>query len=138
MQRLYLNDETLCNRPRTGSTQSPEKKATKLPLSGHIMIDLLMRFEELIWYAAKAPPTKRGPAPNETTRAREERGRGEGRREEGRRERATTASQSTEPMITRSGANVSRPMVLSSNTEFSESNDNDLHNSDDDFNASNR
>ena len=49
---------------------------------------------------------------------------------------ATTAPQSTEPMVTRSGANASRPMVLSSNTEFSESNDDDLHNSDDDFNAS--
>ena len=55
--------------------------------------------------------------------------RGGGRRGGGRRGGATTASKSTEPMVTRSGANASRPMVLFSNTEFSESND-------DDFNAS--
>ena len=81
-------------------------------------------------------------------RGRGDRGRGRGgreRREEGRGEAVTTtvsaASRPPTPMMTRSGANASKPVELSSNTESTESGDDDVGNpphisSDDDFNAS--
>ena len=70
---------------------------------------------------------------NEITRIRKKRNKNEKRREKKRREKTAIVSQFTTSMIIRSNANVSRFMILFNNIE---SNDDDLHNNDDDFNVS--
>ena len=72
---------------------------------------------------------------NKIIRICEKRNKNEERCEKKRREETTITSQFTKSIITRSNANVSKFMILFNNIEFNQSNDNNLHNSDDDFNV---